>query len=294
MQHDALDFSKAKVSTEFGQIAYVDEGEGPVALFVHGVFLSSHLWRQVIASLRDERRCIALDLPAHGETEVPADHYSITAQADVIEALCEALGLDRVDLVGNDSGGAIAQIFAVRHTERLRTLTLTNCDAHDNLPPPAFKQVVELAAQGTLAPALVQLAGNLEAARSDAGLGSGYEHPEKLSPETIHAYLGRFASAEGAREVERWLTSSSADELLAVEPGLRELNVPTLVVWGTGDSFFDVSWAHWLRDTIPGAKEVVELEGAKLFFPDERPDELVAQLRRHWAAHAAEAQATSR
>jgi pimeloyl-ACP methyl ester carboxylesterase len=182
----------------------------------------------------------------------------------------------------------------VRHTERLRTLTLTNCDAHDNLPPPAFKQIVELAAQGTLAPAVVELAGNVEAARTDAGLGSGYEHPEKLSSETIQAYLGRFTSLEAAREVERWLTSAKPDELLAVEPGLRELKVPTLVVWGTGDTFFDVSWAYWLRDTVPGAAEVVELEGAKLFFPDERADELVAQLRRHWAAAPAEAQAANR
>jgi pimeloyl-ACP methyl ester carboxylesterase len=291
---DEFDFSRAKVSTDFGQIAYVDEGEGPAALFVHGVFLSSHLWRRAIAALRGERRCIALDLPGHGETEVAAEHFSLTGQADVLDALCGALDLESVDLVGNDSGGAIAQIFAVRHTERLRTLTLTNCDAHDNLPPPAFEQVVELAAQGALAPAIVEMAGNPEAARSDAGLGSGYEHPERLAPETIQAYLGRFASLEAAREVERWLTSARADELLAVEPGLRELNVPTLVVWGTGDTFFEVSWAYWLRDTIPGAKEVVELEGAKLFFPDERADELVAQLRRHWAASPAQAESVSR
>jgi pimeloyl-ACP methyl ester carboxylesterase len=294
MQRDELDFNKAKVSTDFGQIAYVDEGEGPAALFVHGVFLTSHLWRRVIAQLRGERRCIALDLPGHGETEVPPEHFSLTSQADVLEALCEALELDSIDLVGNDSGGAISQIFAVRHADRLRTLTLTNCDAHDNLPPPAFKQVVELAAEGALAPAVVELAGNVEAARTDAGLGSGYEHPEKLSPETIQAYLGRFASLDAAREVERWLTSATPDELLAVEPGLRELTVPTLVVWGTGDTFFDVSWAYWLRDTIPGAKEVVELKEAKLFFPDERADELVVQLRRHWASARAEAEAATR
>ena len=60
--------------------------------------------------------------------------------------------------------------------------------------------------------------------------------------------------------------------------------MPTLVVWGTGDVFFDVKFAYWFRDTIPGVTEVVELDGAKLFFPDERAAELVPLLRRHWSS----------
>jgi pimeloyl-ACP methyl ester carboxylesterase len=58
-----------------------------------------------------------------------------------------------------------------------------------------------------------------------------------------------------------------------------------LIVWGTGDMFFDRTWAYWLRDTIPGASEVIEIEGGRLFFPDERATELAVALRRHWDAH---------
>ena len=68
--------------------------------------------------------------------------------------------------------------------------------------------------------------------------------------------------------------SSSADalsvharDLLAVEPALARLQVPTLIVWGTGDMFFKRKWAYWLRDTIPGATEVVELDGARPVLP---------------------------
>jgi pimeloyl-ACP methyl ester carboxylesterase len=68
---------------------------------------------------------------------------------------------------------------------------------------------------------------------------------------------------------------------------LVEIEVPTLIVWGTGDVFFETVWAEWLRDTIPGAEEIVLLEGGKLFFPYERADEFVPHLRRHWAVHAA-------
>src|SRR5262249_60259356 len=91
--------------------------------------------------------------------------------------------------------------------------------------------------------------------------------------------------AEGARQNQRLLTSLHARDLLAAEPALRRLQVPTLIVWGTGDLFFRRKWAYWLRDTIPGATEVVEIEGARIFFPDERAAELTAPLRRHWDAH---------
>ena len=66
---------------------------------------------------------------------------------------------------------------------------------------------------------------------------------------------------------------------------LSRLQVPTLIVWGTADKFFRRKWAYWLRDTIPGASEVVEIDGGRLFFPDERATEFTAALRRHWDKH---------
>jgi pimeloyl-ACP methyl ester carboxylesterase len=94
--------------------------------------------------------------------------------------------------------------------------------------------------------------------------------------------------SEATAALERFITSFDAAHLVSIEAELRRLTIPTLVVWGTGDVFFDVSWAQWLRDTIPGVREVVELEGAKLFFPEERAVELVSHLRRHWASVDAE------
>ncbi|MEV0050481.1 alpha/beta hydrolase [Saccharopolyspora shandongensis] len=76
--------------------------------------------------------------------------------------------------------------------------------------------------------------------------------------------------------------SLTAADLMAIEPELKEFTVPTLVVWGTGDQNFALRWAYWLRDTIAGATEVVEVEGGKLFFPEERPADLVPHLLRFW------------
>ena len=205
----------------------------------------------------------------------------------MLAAFCDALGLDAVDLVGNDSGGAVAQIFAVDHAERLRTLTLTNTDTHTNLPPEAFKGTVELARGGQLAPLAKGMLDNLGLARSRAGLGIGYEHPDEITDEALRAYLEPLAATpQAGRDVERFIASFDAEHLVSIEPRLRRQEVPTLIVWGTGDVFFDLSWAYWLRDTIPGAHEVVEIEGARLFFPEERAADLVPHLRRHWSGHA--------
>src|ERR1700704_1785827 len=139
------------VETPSGRISYTSAGSGPVALFVHGVVLNKHLWRHQLARLSDIRRCIAVDLLAHGETEIaPNQDVSVTANAKMLKEVLDALKIDRVDLVGNDSGGGIAQIFAARNPERIRTLTLTNCDTHDNWPPEAFQPFLDMAAAGGL------------------------------------------------------------------------------------------------------------------------------------------------
>jgi pimeloyl-ACP methyl ester carboxylesterase len=253
---------------------------------------NAYLWRNVLAELAGgrpgegagERRCIALDLPVHGHTPPPPDgDATLAVLADTVAAFVEALELSDVDLVAHDTGGAVAQIFAARHPDRLRTFTLTDCDTQDNIPPPAFQPTVELAKAGALAPQVPALLENVEATRS-VMFGSGYEHPDELDLDVVRAYITPFGAPEVARVFERCLASLEPGDLLAVEPLLRQLTVPTLVVWGTGDIFFDVKFAYWLRDTIPGVTEVVELEGAKLFFPDERADELVPLLRRHWSS----------
>jgi pimeloyl-ACP methyl ester carboxylesterase len=283
-EFDAL---RKKASTEAGEIAYVDVGDGPAVLFVHGVFMNGFLWRKAIADLSSERRCIAVDLPAHGASlTAPGQDLSLTASADLLDVLLRGLGIDAVDLVGNDTGGAVCQIFAVRHTDRTRTLTLTNSDAHDNLPPEAFKAGKELAEQGGLAPVIAGLGADPASARGEGGMTLGYENPERLSDDDVRAYLGVFADVGRAREVERFVTETNVDDLLAVEPGLKELTVPTLIVWGTEDVFFEVDWAYWLRDTIPGAEEVVEIPGGKLFFPDERAEEFLPHLRRFLGEHS--------
>jgi pimeloyl-ACP methyl ester carboxylesterase len=288
MQLSELNAHRHTAATRFGEISYLDLGAGPTALFVHGIATNAYLWRHVMDALSGQRRCIAIDLPMHGQSPVTAEQdLSLAALAAGLDDFCEVLGLTGIDLVANDTGGAIAQIFAARHPQRLATLTLTNCDTVDNLPPEAFKPMVELAAAGNLAPSAVAMFANLEAA-VQISFASGYEHLDRIDRDVTRSYLEPcFGTIERARQFERLLVSLDVGDLQAVMPQLRDLTVPTLVVWGTGDAFFDVSWAYWLRDTIPGTTRVVTVDGARLFFPEERPMDLVPHLEQHWAAVAA-------
>src|SRR6516164_6253029 len=155
------------VETPSGRISYASAGFGPVALFVHGVVLNKHLWRHQLAGVSDIRRCIAVDLLAHGDTEITPDQdVSVTANAKMLKEFLDALKIDQIDLVGNDSGGGIAQIFAAMYPERVRTLTLTDCDAHDNWPPEAFRPFLAMAAGGGLPQTLNAMLVNKDIYRS--------------------------------------------------------------------------------------------------------------------------------
>jgi pimeloyl-ACP methyl ester carboxylesterase len=118
--------------------------------------------------------------------------------------------------------------------------------------------------------------------------GSGYQDITALPIEVLRSFLlPMIGTPERAHQFEQLIVSLQPEDLLAVEPDLARLEVPTLIVWGTADTFFELSWAYWLKDLIPGAIDVVEIEGGRLFFPDERSGELVSSLREHWAALAA-------
>src|SRR5712664_5005279 len=160
------------IETPSGRIGYAEAGSGPVALFVHGVVLNKHLWRHQLSGMSDIRRCIAVDLLAHGDTEIePGQDVSVTANANMLREVLDALQIDKVDVVGNDSGGGIAQIFAALNPERVRSLILTDCDTHDNWPPEAFKAFLEMAAAGGLSKTLNAMLGDNSIYRSPGALG---------------------------------------------------------------------------------------------------------------------------
>ena len=274
------------IKTPSGDIHYVERGSGRVALFVHGVLLNSYLWRHQLAELGDLRRCIAVDLLAHGNTEISVTQdVSVTANAHMLAHFLDALKVDQVDLVGNDSGGGICQIFAALYPKRVRSLVLTNCDVHDNWPPEAFKGFVDMVAGGGLAGTLTAMLADKSVYRSPQALALAYEHPEAVSDDTIEIYLRpHLRSRQRTHDLERFVNAFDCRHTVDIEVPLRLVQAPTLIAWGTDDVFFDLKWSYWLERTIPGTKRRVEFKGARIFFPEERSSEFNQEVRAHWVS----------
>jgi pimeloyl-ACP methyl ester carboxylesterase len=273
-----------KIETPSGSINYVEQGSGPVALFVHGVLLNGYLWRHQLADLKTLRRCVAVDLLAHGDTEISATQdVSVTANAHMLAEFLDALKIEQVDLVGNDSGGGVCQIFAALYPKRIRSLVLTNCDAHDNWPPEAFKPFVSMVASGGLPQTLSAMVADKSVYRS--ALGPAYEQPENVSDDTIETYLEpHLRSPQRTHDLERFVNAFDCRHTVAIEKPLSELRAPTLIAWGTDDIYFDLKWSRWLEEVIPGTKRRIEFNGARIFFPEERARDFNKAVRVHWSA----------
>ncbi len=282
----AFHASRRFARTAFGRIAYVERGDGPVALFVHGLPLNGFQWRGALERLSGLRRCIAPDFMGLGYSEIPeGQSLAPEAQAEMLAALLDTLSIPAVDLVGSDSGGAIAQIFVARNPARVRTLLLTNCDVHQDSPPPALLPVIAAARAGTFVDEnLVPQLKDRAKVHLETGLGGCcYTDPSHPTDEAIDCYLTPLASSPlRKKQLHDYCIELARNPLLAIEPALKRCQVPLRVVWGTGDTIFDPSGPDWLDRTFPRSRGVRRIEGANLFFPEEMPDIIAEEARTLW------------
>lgn len=286
---DAATWSAARkfMPTPFGHIAYVERGTGEAALFLHGFPLSSFQWRGAFDRLAGERRCVAADFLGLGFTQV-ADGQSCApdAQVEMLAAALDSLSISTVDLIANDSGGAVAQLFVLRYPQRVRTMLLTNCDVEPDSPPPALKPVLDLSREGKFADAwLAPWVADKKLARTQDGLGGQtFTYPENPTDEAIDQYLAPLVSSpERKALVHAYALGLDPNPLAGIEAALKRCTVPTRIIWGTGDTIFSQDSPGYLDRILPSSRGVRWIQGAKLFFPEEFPDVIAEEARQLWA-----------
>lgn len=275
------------VTTSQGWIAYIDRGNGPAAIFLHGFPLNSFQWRGIIPQLSPVRRCIAPDFLALGYTEV-RDGQGVTPrnQLEMVVELLDKLSISAADIVANDSGGAIAQLLVAHHPERVRSLLLTNCDTEPDSPPAAVLPVIELARAGKFADEwLVPWLADKALARSEKGLGGQcYANPSHPTDDAIEIYLGPLVSSPQRKALTNsYAVGLAPNPLSGIEARLRECKVPARIVWGTADKILSDKSPDYLARTFPNCQGVRRLSDAKLFFPEEMPDLIVEEAKQLWA-----------
>src|SRR5688572_6781266 len=258
---DAAAWNAARrfASLRFGRIAYVDRGTGQAALFLHGFPLSSFQWRGAFDRLADDRRCVAADFLGLGFTEVaPGQSCAPNAQVEMLATLLDSLSISTVDLIANDSGGAVAQLFVLRYPQRVRTMLLTNCDVEPDSPPAALKPVLDLAREGKFADAwLAPWVANKSLARSKDGLGGlTFTHPENPTDEAIDQYLAPLVSSPERKVlVHAYALGLDPNPLAGIEASLKRCTVPTRIIWGTGDPIFSAESPDYLDRLLPNSRD---------------------------------------
>ncbi|MBO9661759.1 alpha/beta hydrolase [Dokdonella sp.] len=289
---DAAAFAAARrfVRTAFGHIAYVERGEGAAALFLHGFPLNGFQWRGALPRLARHRRCIAPDFLSLGHTEAAAGQdVGPQAQAAMLIALLDALKIGAVDLVANDSGSQVAQLLVARHPERVRTLLLTNGDTEIDSPPAALAPVIELSKAGRYCDEwLAPWRADTALARSPHGIGGMcYADPAHPTDEAIETYFAPIlATPQRKALMHAYAIALEHNPLLGIQSALKRSTIPTRIVWGTADTIFSADSPDYLARSFGASRGVRRLQGARLFWPEERPDVIVEEARRLWGVAA--------
>jgi pimeloyl-ACP methyl ester carboxylesterase len=256
-----------------GRVRCFEAGTGPPLVFVHGLLVNANLWRKVVAKLSNDFHCVALDLPlgSHRLPMNPDADLSAPALADLIADAIEALGLEDVTLVGNDTGGALCQMVVTRRPERIGRLVLTSCDYRDNFPPRLFAYFKPAARLPGAFPLLLGPL-RLRAARR-LPIAFGWLTNAPIDREAEDSYLypamtdGRVRA--DLRKVIKGLGLRYSNEAADRLPGFGK---PALVAWSADDKVFPRRDAERLAADLGARLEWIE--GARTFSAEDQPGRL--------------------
>jgi pimeloyl-ACP methyl ester carboxylesterase len=264
-----------------GEIEVRDIGRGAPIVFVHGLLVDGELWRKVVPPLSASHRCIVPTWPLGSHTTPMAETADLSppGMAEVVLAALDALDVRDVTLVGNDSGGAICQMVCAKRPARVGRLVLTNCDAFEVFPPPAFGYL-------KLIPRIPGLAWAMSRAmlrvprlrRMRTAYGALTVRP--LDDDLTRRWVEPAATRrEIRRDMAKFLRGVSTEHTVAAAKALAGFNRPTLLAWGKDDRFFPVALAERLAAAIPGARLEL-IEDAVTFVPEDQPERLAAAIAR--------------
>jgi pimeloyl-ACP methyl ester carboxylesterase len=257
-----------------GRLVAFEAGSGPPIVFVHGLLVNANLWRKVVARLSPDFRCVALDMPL-GSHLVPAGAHARLdppGVAAMIPAALEALGLEGVTLVGNDTGGALCQIAVTSNPDRVGRLVLTPCDYRDNFPPALFRPLkLVVRAPGATQAILTSLRPRLPR-RLPLAFGWLAKRPIDRDAEDSYLYPSLVDPAVRG-ELRRVLPTIDPRHTRAAAERLAAFRRPTLIAWAREDRFFPPAHAEELARTLPAAR-LEWVEDSYTFVSEDQPERL--------------------
>lgn len=269
---------KHEVHLSQGTIRYREDGTGEPLLFVHGLGVNGDLWRKVVPRLAKDFRCIVPDWPL-GSHEIPmsADaDLSPPGLARLIVDFIDALGLDSVTLVGNDTGGALCQLVTAEHPERVARLVLTPSDLYDRFPPPIFKPLTKIVVVPGAAWLIAQSLRPRFAQRLPIAFGwVTKRHPEQA---VVDGWLEPWRSSRAVRrDFGKAFRGADARYTIAAAQKLESFEKPVLLAWAAEDKLFPIEYARRLADALPNAT-LEEIDDSYTFIPEDQPERLAEAI----------------
>jgi haloalkane dehalogenase len=276
LDRTAFPFESRYLTLDGHRLHYIDEGSGPLLLFLHGNPLWSFQYRNIIGPLRDRFRCIALDYPGFGLSEArPGYVQSLTANSTLVERIIAALGLTDVTLVVFDTSVSIGLGVVVRKPEWFRALIISNGFAWPLTEDPAIYRFIRIVASRPFRFMVMNF--NLLLRYTAANLG-GLSQAEK------RAYLMPFAERSNRRHQHDLFRSivNSGDYLLDLKGRLPQIrDLPTLLAFADSDPTYKAGWLSRYEDLFANHRSVL-IEGSHHFPQEYNPGAMVAAIRDWW------------
>jgi pimeloyl-ACP methyl ester carboxylesterase len=262
------------VTLRNGTIDYEKVGpeDGRPVVFVHGYAMGRSLWGPLGQRLASRGfLCIAPTWPlgAHAHPMRKDAELTIESIAAMVGELLDELSLENVVLVGNDTGGTIAQVVATTTPARLGKLVLTSCDAFEHFPPPILKPLI---AAARFAPAywlaLQPLRTSLGRARAYGALA----HAD-IDPLVRHWLKPALGNRSVRDDLRRLTASLNQQTTLTAAARLPRFTKPALIAWSAEDAFFPLEDGRRLAAVLPCARLEV-IDDARTFSMIDQPDQL--------------------
>ena len=264
--------ARCQLELPHGSLRYAEAGTGDPIVFLHGAFCNGDLWRKVIPRLADRWRCLAPDLPlgCHAVPLAPDADLTPPGVVRLILDFLGALGLERATVVGNDTGGAFAQLLAASHPDRVERLALVSCDAFENFPPRLLRPGAALGRYPRLMYALGQLRRPRTAQRAMYRWSS--KHP---LPDEIYRSYSRHGLRDPrvVRDLARVLAGLHPRYTLRAADELRRFQAPALVAWAADDRFFPPEHGRRLAELLPRGRFVL-IPDSYSFVSEDQPERL--------------------
>ena len=256
------------------KFAHVAAGSGEPVLLLHGYPQSASCWRHQVPELAQRYRVLAPDWPGFGRSDPPHDRRTYDNEVDRIDALADALGLDRFNLIAHDYGGFLSLGYVLRHPDRVTRLALLNTRAHGVFRPWFYRYSLAQQWAATHVPALVRR------------LPLGLLHHGALRPFRMlgcfdkvieREYLSWMDTPAGRRTFVDFFRDYPVPALPELRAGLDGITCPTAIIWGDHDRYVPFRTARELADRIPGAT-LTCVSGADHYVMEERPAEVTAAI----------------